>query len=112
MKRKNRNLAQEIMEGLEAYKAHLEGKITLRTTTVEPKPEIRVAPESIKRLRERLNISAGVLARLLRVQPRTLEKWEQSKAPIKGTSALLLALVEKYPDTLDRLETLDDEKPA
>lgn len=112
MKRTNRNLAQELMQGLQEFKAHREGKITLRTTTVEPRPEILVTAETIKRLRARLNISSGVLARSLRVQARTLEKWEQSKTPIKGASALLLALVEKYPDTLDRLKSLDGEKAA
>ena len=112
MKRKNRNVAAEILEGLKEFKAHRDGKLTLRTTKVEPRPLIQVTAEFIRSLRERLNVSRGLLARRLRIHTRTLEKWEQSTAPIKGASALLLALVAKYPDILARLDDLDDQIAA
>jgi hypothetical protein len=46
MKKQNaskRNVFAELMEGVEAMKAHREGKITLRTHTVAP-PEIKESP--------------------------------------------------------------------
>jgi len=89
MKRKNRNVAAEILEGLKEFKAHREGKLTLRTTTIEPRPMLQVTAEFIRNLRERLNVSRGVLARRLRIHTRTLEKWEQSAAPIKTPLGVL-----------------------
>jgi putative transcriptional regulator len=47
-----------------------------------------------------------VFAGKLRINLRTLEKWEQGRArPNRQASALVL-LVRKYPDTLERLEKL------
>ncbi len=37
-RKQQRNIGDEILEGLQAVKAHYEGKVTLRTYTVEPAP--------------------------------------------------------------------------
>ena len=39
----------------------------------------------------------------LRTNPRTLENWEQGRAKPNAQAALLIRLVEKFPDTVDRL---------
>jgi len=44
-----------------------------------------------------------VFARKLRINERTLEKWEQGRAKPNPRAALVL-LVRRYPDTLERLE--------
>jgi putative transcriptional regulator len=54
-------------------------------------------------LRERLRLSRPVFASYLRTNPRTLENWEQGRAKPNAQAALLLRLVEKFPDTVDRL---------
>ena len=54
-------------------------------------------------LRERLHLSLPVLARYLRTNPRTLENWEQGRAKPNAQAALLIRLVERYPDTVERL---------
>jgi putative transcriptional regulator len=46
-----------------------------------------------------------VFARKLRINLRTLEKWEQGRAKPNPQAALVL-LVRKYPDTLARLDEL------
>lgn len=38
-----------------------------------------------------------------RVLARTLENWEQSRAKPNAQVSLLIRLVEKFPDTIDRL---------
>jgi putative transcriptional regulator len=50
---------------------------------------------------------AAIFARRLRVSPRTLEAWEQGRAKPNAQAAALILMVRKYPDTLDKLETLD-----
>jgi putative transcriptional regulator len=44
-----------------------------------------------------------VFARYLRTNPRTLENWEQGRARPNAQAALLIKLVERYPDTVKRL---------
>lgn len=54
-------------------------------------------------LRQRLKLSRPVLASYLRTNPRTLENWEQGRAKPNAQAALLIRMVEKFPDTVDRL---------
>ena len=54
-------------------------------------------------LRERLNLSRAVFARALRTHVRTVENWEQGRARPNAQAALLIRLVESYPDTVERL---------
>lgn len=100
---KKRNLFSEITEGFDALANARAGKQTLRTHEVEinPAPEVTAAEPTA--LRERLNLSRPVFARYLRTNPRTLENWEQGRAKPNAQAALLIRLVEKFPDTMKRL---------
>jgi putative transcriptional regulator len=42
----------------------------------------------------------AVFARKLRINERTLEKWEQGRAKPNPQAAALVLLVRRYPDTL------------
>jgi putative transcriptional regulator len=42
----------------------------------------------------------------LGMNPRTLELWEQGRSKPNEQGAALIWLVRKYPDTLERLESL------
>lgn len=101
-----RKIFDEMMEGIAAMKSHREGKLTLRTYRVESAKALKVDSKLIKETRERLNCSRAVFARKLRINERTLEKWEQGRAKPNPQAAALLLLVRRYPDTLDRLEKL------
>jgi putative transcriptional regulator len=101
-----RQIFDELAEGVAAMKSHREGKLTLRTYKVAPAPLPKVDSKLIKDTRKKLRCSRAVFARKLRINERTLEKWEQGRArPNRQASALVL-LVRKYPDTLERLEKL------
>jgi len=104
--KKKRNIGKEILEGLQAIKAHYEGKTTLRTYKLEPPPLPEVNAQLIRDTRERLKVSRRVFARQLRVNERTLEKWEQGRAKPNKQAAALILLTRKFPDTLKRLEQL------
>ena len=101
---KKRKIFAETMEGIDAMKAHREGKITLRTYRVEAVPLPKVDSKLIRDTRRKLRCSRAVFARRLRINERTLEKWEQGRAKPNPQAAALVLLVRKYPDTLDRLE--------
>jgi putative transcriptional regulator len=105
MKQK-RSLAAELMEGLEALEAERLGKITLHRHAVEVNPAPQVRAEEVLALRQRLHLSRTVFARYLRTNPRTLEGWEQGRARPNAQAALLIRLVEKFPDTVERLATV------
>jgi putative transcriptional regulator len=52
-----------------------------------------------------------VFARQLRINLRTLEKWEQGRAKPNPQAAALVLLVRQYPDTLERLEQVARAAP-
>src|ERR1700730_6846089 len=99
-----RKIFDEMMEWHRAMKSHREGKITLRTYKVEAAPLPKVDSKLIRDTRKKLHCSRAVFARKLRINERTLEKWEQGRAKPNPQAAALVLLVRKYPDTLDRLE--------
>ncbi|MHB0763182.1 helix-turn-helix domain-containing protein [Stutzerimonas sp. NM35] len=103
---KKRDLFAEMMQGVGEMAAQREGKITLRQYTVDAKPAPEVSPEEIVGLRKRLRMSQEVFARRIRTSPATLRNWEQDKAKPNAQAALLIKLVEEYPDMVDRLATV------
>lgn len=98
-----RKLVDEIAEGFQALAQQRQGKRTLRTHALELKPAPTVKARDLVTLRERLHLSRAVFARYLRTNSRTLENWEQGRARPNAQAALLIRLVERYPDTVARL---------
>src|ERR1700739_3045292 len=101
-----RKIFAELMEGVEAMARHRQGKLTLRSYRVEPAPLPAVNSRFIRETRKRMHCSRAVFARKLRINVRTLEKWEQGRAKPNPQAAALVLLVRRYPDTLERLEEL------
>ncbi|MEE9927469.1 MAG: helix-turn-helix domain-containing protein [Microvirgula sp.] len=101
-----RNLFAELTEGVDALRAEREGKVTLRKHQVERKAPPCVSAEELLALRTRLHLSRPVFARYLRTNERTLENWEQGRAKPNAQAAILIRLVERYPDTMERLASI------
>lgn len=99
-----RQIFSELMEGMVAMKAHRGDKITLRSYKVETAPLPKVDSKLIRDTRKKLHYSRAVFARKLRINERTLEKWEQGRAKPNPQAAALVLLVRRYPDTLARLD--------
>jgi putative transcriptional regulator len=106
MPRRKRVLFDELMDGVAAMAAHREGKLTLRTHRPDVAPLPPVTATLIRDTRERLKMSQGVFARKLRVNPRTLERWEQGRSRPNDQAAALILLVRRFPDTVDRLDLI------
>lgn len=103
MKATKRNLFSDLTEGFEALADERKGKVTLRRHTVEYRPAPKISAAQLIRLRQKLHLSRAVFAHCLRTNARTLENWEQGRAKPNAQAALLIKMVEKYPDTVERL---------
>ncbi len=101
-----RDLFAELGEGLTALAEVRQGKRTLRTHSASVKPAPKVTPAELTRVRQGLRISRSLFAIYLRTNVRTLENWEQGRAKPNAQAALLINLVKKFPDTVERLATL------
>jgi putative transcriptional regulator len=106
--KKKRNLFEELKQGISEIKAHKAGKITLRTHKIEKKPRPTLSPKLILDTREKLHMSRAIFALKLGVSVRTLEKWEQGKTIPNDQAVVLILMVRQYPDTLERLEKIEE----
>lgn len=85
---KNRNIAEEILEGIQAIKAG-QGKHYYRA-------EVR----DIGAIRQNLYVSQSVFAALLGVSLRTLQEWEQNRREPSGPAKRLLEIARLHPEVL------------
>jgi putative transcriptional regulator len=108
MKKKDekRDIFGELMEGVESMRHHREGKATLRSHKPEPIHLPAVGAKLIRDTRQKLGMSQGLFAEVLRVNPRTLANWEQGRSKPNEQAATLILLVRNFPDTLMRLRKL------
>jgi putative transcriptional regulator len=100
---KKRNLFDELTEGFDALRDQRAGKRTLRTHALKAKPAPKITPRELAQLRKELNLSRGLFAGYLRTNVRTLENWEQGRAKPNAQAALLIRMVQRFPDTVHRL---------
>jgi len=105
-KETKRNIFAELIEGVRTMGEHRAGKVTLRTHSL-PHADVKESPgaEFFVTAREKFNVSRAVWANMLRVSPRTVEKWEQG-GQVSPLAATFVELVSRYPDTIERLQTL------
>ena len=90
----------KFLVGVEDVKAHLQGKITLKTTRVSFPEAPSYSSRKIKALRKRLRMSQAVFAEMLNVSLKTVCKWESDDRNPSGASARLLQIIEKEPEVL------------
>jgi putative transcriptional regulator len=92
----NRDISQEILEGIRDIQAFKAGKKTLRTRTLkEPAP-----PQVI---RAKLRLSQAAFAGLMGVSVRTVQDWEQGRRKPSGPAEALLRIAEQKPDVFTQL---------
>lgn len=101
-----RDLFDELSEGMTALRDARSGKRTLRTHVVQFKPPPEITPDQLLRVRRQLKMSRAVFAVYLRTNVRTLENWEQGRAKPNAQAVLLISLVRRYPDTVERLAAI------
>jgi DNA-binding transcriptional regulator YiaG len=57
-----------------------------------------VAPPDVKAVREKIGLTQGEFARLMRVSVKTLQNWEQRRRNPTGPAAALLKIVSAAPE--------------
>ena len=86
---KNRNVGQEVLEGIREIKS---GKAARRT--------IIDVPSEIKGIREKLDVSQAEFAEMIGVSKRTLQEWEQGRCKPTGAALKLLMIARRHPEAL------------
>lgn len=82
----NRDIGQEILEGLHELKRGDAGRVT----NIPPVSEIR----------HKVGLSQSRFAALLGVSVRTLQDWEQGRRAPSGAARTLLLIADKNPEAL------------
>lgn len=100
-----RDLFAELTEGMKELADYRAGKRTLKTHHVTRKA-VSIAPEELRSVREKLNLSQAVFARYLHTGESTYQNWEQGRAKPNAQAVLLIRMVEQNPDTLRTLASL------
>ncbi len=88
---------RELIAGLKEAAAYKRGEIALPTREVDPMP-----PARIKAIRKATAKSARDFERRYHVPARTLEGWEQGRRRPDIAARILLAVIEKEPEAVER----------
>ena len=91
----------QLIGGVNEVIAHLEGKQTLRKTVIAiPETPPAYTAEDVRKVREALQLSQGLFAKVLNVSINTVRKWEQDERHPSGPSARLLQIAQTHPEYL------------
>ncbi len=91
-----RDIGQEILEGIREIKSYKAGEKTLRVRVLtEPAP-----PQVI---RAKLQLSQTAFAGLMGVSLRTVQDWEQGRRKPSGPALALLRIAEQKPEIFKEL---------
>ncbi|MGO8692082.1 MAG: helix-turn-helix domain-containing protein [Rectinemataceae bacterium] len=103
---------ESIMRGLAEVKAHREGKLKLKTTTIEIAPLPHCDAKTVKQLRAELGLSQSIFATALGVSKKTIEAWESGHNVPSGSACRLLEVIGKDMDLLKREKIVVYHAPA
>ena len=86
-----RDIGQELLDGIREIKDFKAGKITLRTRELSE-------PSSPREIRKKLGLSQATFAALMGVSLRTVQDWEQGRREPSGPAKSLLRIAEQFPE--------------
>ena len=92
----NRDIGQEILEGVRDIKAYKAGEKNLRTHMLKEPAPPRV-------IRAKLKLSQAAFAGLMGVSLRTVQDWEQGRRKPSGPAEALLRIAEQKPEVFTEL---------
>ena len=97
---KEKSLTQALVDAAKGLKFE---KATIDKLEALNVPQVRaLKPKDIKRIRKKINVSQGVFAVILNVNPSTVQKWEQGSTTPSGSALRLLNLLEDRGRSLIR----------
>lgn len=89
--------AEQIKRFGEDIQKWINGELELVTRRFEVPRAVELSAESVKRIREDLNMSQAEFARLIHVSKRTVEGWEHGARTPRGGEARLIDMYSKPP---------------
>ena len=95
--------AGDLLRAVKETRDHVRGKrkLTMRTTRVAlPPPAVALGPRDVLTIREHLNVSQTVFARMLNVPEITAVSWEKGRRHPSGAALRLLHIARRHPDVL------------
>lgn len=93
--KKERNIGQEILDGLEEIRAWQQGKNKLKVTQAALPGACDVA-----KIRHQLHLCQEDFADFMGVSVRTLQNWEQHRREPQGAARSLLRVAQKSPEAI------------
>lgn len=90
----------ELKESLEQALQHARGKRADLRVTVLPAPPSPMSQTEVVEIRQHLNCSQAVFARLLNVSLKTVQAWEQGVREPGDAALKLLTIARKNPEAL------------
>lgn len=101
-----RNIYNELMQGMQELQDYQDGKITLKSFKATKRAPMSIDPEELRSVRENLNLSQAVFAYYLHTGETTYQNWEQGRAKPNAQAVLLIRMVQQNPETLQTLAHL------
>ena len=96
--KKQTQLGQGLLKGLREAVAFENKKIDLRTTKIEiPDVPPEFSKKEVKAVRELLNVSQPIFAKILGVSDDTVKAWERGANKPSGSSARLIQIAKVDP---------------
>lgn len=103
-KGKKTKLGQGLLKGLKEAVAFENKKMDLRNMTLEiPDVPPEFTKLEVKAVRERLNVSQPVFAKILGVSDDTVKAWERGANKPSGSSARLIQIAKKNPQVFQEI---------
>ena len=87
----DRNIGQEILDGIREIKRHKAGEVELRTRKLHQ-------PAPAQEVRAQLMLSQAAFAGLMGVSLRTVQDWEQGRRTPSGAARTLLRVAQQRPE--------------
>jgi|SoiMetStandDraft_2_1073263.scaffolds.fasta_scaffold157762_1 putative transcriptional regulator len=92
----------ELLNSAHEVLAHVQGKRSLRTTTL-PLPPKPLDGRAVKRARAALRASQAVFARYLNVSTKLVQAWEANRRTPEGPALVLLHIAARQPEVLEHV---------
>lgn len=92
----------QLVEGVTEMKRHMAGKVVRNAITTELTTQVQTTPD-VRIIREAAHISQSQFAKLIGVNLRTLQNWEQHRTRPTGPARALLKIVAMNPKAISAL---------
>ena len=96
-KEKHTEFGKALVQGLQEVLAYRRGETELETVDYDVMP-----PARVKAIRKRVAKSARDFERRYHIPARTVEGWEQGRRKPDMTARILLQVIEREPDAVER----------